>query len=140
ASHDVVCVMGPCALPASPFVYYAQFSQAGWRSAWARGTRPGLYHRIHNRLDLALERWVSTRATRVVACSDSVGAELGVDPSQVTVVPNGVRPDEFPTITPARRAEARRRLGLPADAFVVAFAGEYRTPRKGLAPLIDAVG
>jgi hypothetical protein len=50
SSHDVTCVMGPCAAPPAPFVYYAQFSHAGWRRTWADGSRPAAYHRAHGRL------------------------------------------------------------------------------------------
>src|SRR5437867_2029256 len=140
AHHDVTCVMGPCALPRPPFVYYAQFSQAGWRQSWTGGHRPSRYHLVHSGVGSRLERYVSARATKVVTCSSRVGAELGVDLDRLTVVPNGVVLEEFPAVTPARRVEARKRLGLSPDAFVVVFVGEYRTPRKGVGPLIEAVG
>src|SRR5207302_672242 len=58
---------------------------------------------------------------RVVAVSGAVAQgqfEAGVPRSKVTVIPNGVRrPD--PTLTPA---EARHRLGIGADEFVIGAA------------------
>jgi glycosyltransferase involved in cell wall biosynthesis len=54
-------------------------------------------------------------------------------------VANGVDVDEFAPASPSERLHARKRLGLPADALVVGFVGEYVTTRKGLAPLLDAV-
>jgi glycosyltransferase involved in cell wall biosynthesis len=61
-------------------------------------------------------------------------------PVPVAVVPNGVDVEEFPVVTPAERAQARAEFGVPAGGFVVAFIGDYTTPRKGLGVLLDAVG
>jgi glycogen(starch) synthase len=68
-----------------------------------------------------------------------VADELGAPAGTVTVVPNGVDPEHFAPVTAAARQAARRALGLPAAAFVVTFAGEYHTNRKGLDALLAAV-
>jgi glycosyltransferase involved in cell wall biosynthesis len=43
----------------------------------------------------------------------------GIDPAKVFRIPIGIDPAPFAPRTPERRAEARRALGLPLDAFVV---------------------
>lgn len=137
--HDVTCVMGAVAIPRHPYVMYAQFSQAGWRATWTERTRPSAYHRANNRVGMVTERLVARSADHVLACAEHIPHELGVGPADVTIVPNGIDPDEFRVVTSAERAARRQQLGLPADAFAIAFAGEYRTGRKGLLQLLEAV-
>ncbi|MEU8530499.1 glycosyltransferase [Streptomyces sp. NPDC048629] len=91
------------------------------------GTR-GLY--------LATERL----GAATVAVSDSVARRLeawGVRPSRIRVVPNGIERDRFGYDETARR-EARARLGLPEDAFVVGGVGRL-APGKRFDRLIRAV-
>jgi glycosyltransferase involved in cell wall biosynthesis len=45
--------------------------------------------------------------------------ETGIDPAKVHQIPIGVQAGMFPVQTPASRAAARRRLGIPESAFVV---------------------
>ena len=54
-------------------------------------------------------------------------AEFGISESQVTMLPNGV---DLSLFYPRNRVEARRRLGLPVDIFLVAFVGHFIS-RKG---------
>ncbi len=80
----------------------------------------------------------STLADRVVAVSGAVANgqhEAGVPRSKITVIPNGVRRPE-PSLT---RAEARDRLGLSSDQFVVGAAARL-VPVKRLHDLVDAIG
>lgn len=138
--HDVACILGPTALPSCPTVFYAQFSHRGWRETWDRTARPRLYHRLHARALEALERRCVDRATRVVATSPVLGDDIAGDTATpVDVVPNGIDLEEFTPVADADRHAARASLGLPVDAFVVGFLGDYSTPRKGLEPLIRAV-
>lgn len=142
ARHDVVCLKGACASPRSPFVLYASFWSDAWRRAW--GTRPP---RPDQRAQAALaahrERRAAARARAIMAVSTPVAAEIRRSvPSaadHVHVVPNGVDFQEFRPVTPATRAAARRRFGIPDDAFVIGFVGEFRTPRKGLPALVAGV-
>ena len=55
--------------------------------------------------------------------------------SKTVIIPNGFRPDEF---HPMDKKEARRRLGIDENAFVVAFVGDYNE-RKGVARLSEAI-
>ena len=137
--HEVVCIMGPMGFVPHPYVYYAQFSQRGWRRTWTSDTRPRLYHRLHVCLGAWLEERVAGRADASIACSDAVVTELGVARERATVVPNGIDLGEFPEISSEERATARASFGLAGDTFAIAFIGEYRTPRKGLPQLVAAV-
>lgn len=56
----------------------------------------------------------------------------------VRVIPNGIDTSDY---HPVDRAEARRRLGLPADARIVLFvADQIDDQRKGLRQLLAAIG
>jgi len=143
-SHDVACVLGHSALPSCPTVFNAQFSHQGWRASWNSGGRPGWRHRLHAAAASVLERWCVRRANAVIASTSVLAEEIAKDVETfapiVHVVPNGVDLAEFSPVTPDERLAARRALGLDRDHFVVGFLGDYATPRKGLEPLVAAVG
>jgi teichuronic acid biosynthesis glycosyltransferase TuaC len=68
-------------------------------------------------------RWALRRASRVLAVSQSlkeVAAGLGVPADHIRVIPNGVDADVF---VPREPADARRLLGLPAQATIVLSVG-----------------
>ncbi len=92
------------------------------------------------------EEQVIAEADRLVANTPSEADQLvdlyGADRARVAVVTPGVDLDRF-TPPPAgcrreARAAARRRLGLPADGFVVAFVGRIQ-PLKAPDVLLRAV-
>lgn len=64
---------------------------------------------------------------------------LRIPPERITVVSRGRDPVRLGSPSPERRREARRRLGLPDDARVVACVGrqEYQ---KGQRYLVEAIG
>jgi len=64
----------------------------------------------------------------------SLIARGGVNPGRVSVVPMGPSLEDQPLV---ERAEARQRLGLPADASVILFFGGIK-PYKGLTDLLQA--
>ncbi|MAT66070.1 MAG: glycosyl transferase family 1 [Gammaproteobacteria bacterium] len=75
-------------------------------------------------------------ASHVISVSDSlrrVAIGLGVSPDKATVVGNGVDTDRF---QPVDRGEARRRLGLPAQAQVLVTVGGL-CERKGFHRVIE---
>lgn len=75
----------------------------------------------------AVERALGKLTDRIIAVSKYErlhAVELGIDPSKVVVVPNGLAPSPV-----LGRAEARAALGLSADAFVIGFVGRLE-PQK----------
>jgi glycosyltransferase involved in cell wall biosynthesis len=82
------------------------------------------------------ERIVRT-TDRVIAECPQDHADLvdhyGADPERITIVPCGFDPEE---LWPVDRREARARLGLDPDAFVVLQLGRL-VPRKGIRTVIE---
>ena len=78
----------------------------------------------------------------ISANSERTGNDLvrfyGADPAKIKVIYNGVDAERFSPANARHRGEVRRRYGIPEDALVVLFVGEYR--RKGLATVVRAVG
>jgi D-inositol-3-phosphate glycosyltransferase len=86
-----------------------------------------------------IERALAARSDRLVAeCPQDV-ADLRrlyrADPARMAMVPCGFDASEF---TPQSRAEARARLGLPADEFMVLQLGRM-VPRKGVETVVRAM-
>jgi glycosyltransferase involved in cell wall biosynthesis len=88
-------------------------------------------------LYLAAER---VAAGPTIAVSQAVEQRLvawGVDPARITVIPNGIDPDEL-SFDETVRKRSRIALGLPDDAFVVGGLGRLE-PTKRFDLLIEAV-
>jgi glycosyltransferase involved in cell wall biosynthesis len=95
---------------------------------------------LHNASPTAMLPRLAARAHRLIACSEFVRAryvEAGVDPSQVTVVHNGVDLEAYSPATEVQRSTARRELGLPEDVFVTLFLGRLDAG-KGVEVLLEA--
>ena len=94
----------------------------------------------HTLLRGALSRLTYTRWTdRIIAISDYVRQRLlesGIPDDHVDVIPDAVYCQRFSPR--AERDEARRRYGLPPDAFVVGSSSRP-SPRKGLFVAAEAV-
>jgi len=88
---------------------------------------------------LALEKRIAAEADCVVAECPQDAADLmahcGAPARRIAQVPCGVDLDEF---SPGDRLEARRRLQLPEDEFIVLQLGRL-VPRKGIDNVIRAV-
>lgn len=80
-----------------------------------------------------IERVLSLASDRIVAVSQferQHAISLGIAPARVTVIPNGLPPS-----TPLSRAEARARLGLDPDAFILGFVGRLEAQKDPLAAI-----
>ena len=93
--------------------------------------------KVHRRL---INRWLARRTARIIAVSGPVRDDIirydGVDPSKVVVIPNGVDPGTFDI--PLTRVEAREKIGIPAEHFLIGTVGRLEE-QKGLQYLVDAV-
>lgn len=89
------------------------------------------------RRHLTLDRWTSRLcdgevcvSRGVLAFSRDVG---GLDPSRLTVIPNGIDPAPIDAAAPVPRAA----IGVPEDAHLALFVGRL-DPQKGLPDLLEA--
>lgn len=72
-----------------------------------------------------VEKWMANRSDRVIACSsfmrDQIADIFSVEESRITVIPNGIDPEDLPAGDPAELAELRSQFGAlgqqpgPAD-------------------------
>ncbi len=93
-----------------------------------------------SRLYLELERWLAAWSQALVVVADfdrREGLEAGVGrPGQYALIRSGIEVEEFRDVT-LTRAEARSRVGVPADAFVVGQVGRL-TRQKAPLDLLGA--
>jgi glycosyltransferase involved in cell wall biosynthesis len=92
------------------------------------------------RIYYAGDKRILSRYPRLIAVSSGIRDELlrtGTRPERITVVLNAIEPSAFRRDR-AREAEARRRLGVPADAFVIGGIGRLDR-RKRFDVLVEAV-
>ncbi len=104
-----------------PLIHTAHTLAKVKNAALADGDRP------EPRLRVIGEEQVVAEADRLVANTADEARQLvehyGADPRRTLVVPPGVDLDRF---TPGDRLAARRALGVPADAVVLAFVGRIQ--------------
>ena len=107
--------------------------------------RGGVQVNPQHRLLLYLERRIFTlRSARYIVAIASRGREeirglYSTPPERISVVYNGVDLERFhPDNRKRWRQDMRSQLGIPADAWLVAFVGSG-FERKGLGPLLQAV-
>jgi glycosyltransferase involved in cell wall biosynthesis len=119
------------------------FDRLVWRLLQRRGV-PVVYT-AHNLLPHAAAPGDARRYRRLYLAADALivhtdrsaaelAARFGVPPGRIHVAPHGPLLEEEPALA---RAAARARLGLPAAAPIVLFAGLIE-PYKGLADLVAA--
>jgi len=88
---------------------------------------------------VGIEKVLVERSDRVIAECPQDWSDLvrlyGADPARLAMVPCGFDASEF---TPGSRQAARRRLGIPADEFMVLQVGRM-VPRKGVETVVRAM-
>jgi glycosyltransferase involved in cell wall biosynthesis len=97
----------------------------------------GFYQWIYTALNAHWEKQAFQKARIIVAVSQKVAEELvtiGVPPSRIRVIVNGVDLQEF-----APGVADRQKLGLPKNVTLALFAGDIRTPRKNLDTVLHAL-
>ena len=109
---------------------------------WAAESRREGGGRLATAAKKYIEQAVYRRADRFVVLSDAFRRVLcdgyDIDPARVNVVPGGVDIARFATAFAAGRADARGRMGWPADRPIV-LAVRRLASRMGLEKLIDAM-
>jgi glycosyltransferase involved in cell wall biosynthesis len=91
-----------------------------------------------HRLALPLiNRMVTAWQTNAASINAVLRAEEGIPEHAIEILPNWLDLERFGPASPAARARARQKLGLPATAWIVVSVANYR-PVKNLPLLIDA--
>ncbi len=124
ARQDAYCWSMPkaCLQTRTPLVGYADAPVAYETRTFAEGTR---WH--PPRLVEAIERWGLRHGRAVITVSHPAAERLRryhLD-VPVHVIPNGVHPERFPSLTPAQREAERKRLGLTARR-IIGVQGTFR--------------
>ncbi len=90
----------------------------GWRST-------GVSYRVFREAEAQMVRVADSVMTRTARAKETLVARAGagLDVAKIHVIPNGKDERTFAPRDAASRARARVRLGLPADAPVVVYAG-----------------
>lgn len=142
SDYDVLHVNGFITwVPAD--VNTAHFVHSGWFGSkyYPFGLTKGLwsaYQFVYTRTNATLERWAYRRSRVITAVSQKVADEIraiGLRPdNRVDVIYNGVDTRGF-----AAAQGDRAKFNLPADAFLLLFVGDLRTPRKNLGTVLEAL-
>jgi glycogen synthase len=70
-----------------------------------------------------VERWIVNRSTRVIACSaymrEQIADVFGVAEARVTVIPNGIDPDDLPSGDAAELATLRSQFAAPDQKLIL---------------------
>jgi glycosyltransferase involved in cell wall biosynthesis len=121
-------------------VYINRFSDLAWAAPTAVVARAGLVCHLHFFQPHRALRLRAAPVHEFVAVSRALAGRwerAGLDASRVSVVPNGIDPGEYPPGGEEERRQARIKLGLPPEAFVVLYCGRMHT-EKGVDVLLDA--
>jgi glycosyltransferase involved in cell wall biosynthesis len=123
-------------------VYVQNFSELAWAVIVRTLTGARIVCHLHDFSEsgTAYRKLIGGQVDRFVAVSRWLRSEWvdhGLDADRIDVVPNGVRPSDYPRGSDADRARGREQLSLPADAYVVLYAGRV-IPDKGVDVLVDA--
>jgi glycosyltransferase involved in cell wall biosynthesis len=142
SEYDVLHVNGfitwmPADVNTSHFVHSGWFSSKYYPFGLTKGVWSA-YQSVYTRCNALLERWAYRRSKVITAVSQKVADEIraiGLTPdNRVDVIYNGVDTQGF-----AAAQGDRARFGLPAQAFLLLFVGDLRTPRKNLGTVLAAL-
>ncbi|MFL9953555.1 glycosyltransferase family 4 protein [Paraburkholderia nemoris] len=139
---DVLHVNGfitwvPADVNTSHFVHSGWFGSKYYPFGLTKGVWSA-YQSVYTRCNALLERWAYRRSKVITAVSQKVADEIraiGLTPdNRIDVIYNGVDTQGFAAAT-----GDRAKFGLPADAFLLLFVGDLRTPRKNLGTVLQAL-
>ncbi len=99
----------------APLVTTIHATEHGRHQGWVE-KHPQRY--IHE-----VERWIANRAERVIACSQYMREQIadifGVEEERVSVIPNGIDPDDLPPQDPAELTRLRSEFAAPEEKLVL---------------------
>lgn len=141
AEFDVLQVNGAI-VAADANVNVAHFVHSAWLRSPAHTVKIrkdlyGLYQGLYTAVNAHWEKRAFQRANNVIAVSQKIAEELediGVDPSRIEVIINGVDLAHF-----SPGVADRQTLGLPKNVPLALFAGDIQTSRKNLDTILAAL-
>jgi glycogen(starch) synthase len=99
----------------APLVTTIHATEYGRHQGWVKD-HPQAY--IHG-----VERWITKRSQRVIACSaymrEQIADIFAVAPGRITVIPNGIDPDDLPRPGAAELARLRGQFAAPEERLVL---------------------
>jgi glycogen(starch) synthase len=99
----------------APLVTTIHATEYGRHQGWVKDHPQSYIHGV--------ESWITNRSQRVIACSDymkeQVADVFGVAPGRITVIPNGIDPDDLPRPGVAELARLRARFAAPDERLVL---------------------
>jgi glycogen(starch) synthase len=99
----------------APLVTTIHATEYGRHQGWVEDHPQSYIHGV--------ERWITNRSQRVIACSaymrDQVADIFGVAEGRITVIPNGIDPDDLPRTDPAELAHLRGEFAAPEERLVL---------------------
>ena len=99
----------------APLVTTIHATEHGRHQGWV-DKHPQTY--IHG-----VERWITNRSERVIACShymrEQIADIFGVEEERVTVIPNGIDPDDLQPQDPAELTRLRSEFAAPEEKLVL---------------------
>jgi glycogen(starch) synthase len=90
-------------------------TEHGRHQGWVRDHPQSYIHGV--------ERWITNRSDHVITCSYYMGEQVAdifdVPESRITVIPNGIDPDDLPAPADAELARLRREFAAPDERLVL---------------------
>ena len=124
----------------APLVTTIHATEYGRHQGWVE-THPQSY--IHG-----VERWITNRSQRVIACShymrEQIADIFGVEEERISVIPNGIDPDDLPNQDPDTLARLRADFAAPQERLVLligrlVYEKGFQLALEAMPRLIEAV-
>ena len=99
----------------TPLVTTIHATEYGRHQGWVESHPQSHIHGV--------ERWIANRSDRVIACShfmrEQIADIFAVGEERITVIPNGIDPDDMPVEDPAELARLRSEFAAPDESLVL---------------------
>jgi glycogen(starch) synthase len=99
----------------APLVTTIHATEYGRHQGWVEAHPQSYIHGV--------ERWIANRSQRVIACShymrEQIADIFGVEEGRISVIPNGIDPDDLPNQDPETLARLRADFAAPDERLVL---------------------